>query len=81
MEEAWENRDLTRLAQLAHWLKGSGGNMGFDAFTAPARRLEEMTKSGRCGEVDTVIAELHQMADRIVVPEADTTSTGELVSK
>ena len=81
IEEAWENRDLTRLAELAHWLKGSGGNMGFDAFTAPARRLEEMTKSGRCGEVDTVIAELRHLADRIVVPEADTTSTGELVSK
>src|SRR5439155_11961234 len=38
VQNAWEQRELTQVAQIAHWLKGSGGTAGFDAFTLPARR-------------------------------------------
>jgi CheY-like chemotaxis protein len=40
IEEAWGARDFENLAGLAHWLKGSGGTTGFDAFTVPAKTLE-----------------------------------------
>ncbi len=41
MAVAWENRDLDELADLAHWLKGAGGTVGFDDFTEPASNLEQ----------------------------------------
>ena len=40
MEKAAEKSDLETLSELAHWLKGSGGSVGFAAFTDPAERLE-----------------------------------------
>lgn len=44
MENAWKDRDFEQLNSLCHWLKGSAGTVGLDAFTAPARALEEMAK-------------------------------------
>ena len=55
MDEARANGDFARLAQLAHWLKGSGGNMGFDAFTAPARRLEQLARQEQTDEMESAI--------------------------
>ena len=43
MRRACEQDDLTQLAKLAHWLKGSGGTAGFDDFTAPAAELEQLS--------------------------------------
>jgi len=37
MEIASEARDYETLAGLVHWLKGSGGTVGFDDFTNPPR--------------------------------------------
>ena len=44
MERAWKLRDYEVLAKLAHWLKGAGGTVGFDAFTGPAKALEQHAK-------------------------------------
>lgn len=46
MQEAIEQDDLEQLRQLAHWLKGAGGTVGFDCFTQPAARLEALAKNG-----------------------------------
>ncbi len=46
MEEALANEDSAKLADLAHWLKGAGGTVGFDAFTEPAIGLEQLARSG-----------------------------------
>jgi CheY-like chemotaxis protein len=51
MDEAWESRDLHELARLAHWLKGSGGTAGFDAFFEPARRLERLAKEDHIADI------------------------------
>ena len=45
MDAAWQARDFGELASLAHWLKGSGGTVGFDAFTEPAKHLEGLAKA------------------------------------
>jgi PAS domain S-box-containing protein len=37
---ALENQDLPLLRKRAHWLVGSAGTVGFEAFVAPARELE-----------------------------------------
>ncbi len=45
MQSAWEMGDLTALAELARWLKGAGGTLGFDVFTEPAKKLEHHART------------------------------------
>jgi len=68
MDDAWANRDLEELAGHAHWLKGCGGTVGFDVFTKPAARLEQLTKQQQLDEIPDALAELRQLAERIAVP-------------
>jgi len=68
MDVAFEARDFEALAGLAHWLKGSGGMVGFDAFTAPAGTLELLAKEGKEAEVEGSLRELRELADRISLP-------------
>ncbi|HTS52723.1 MAG TPA: ATP-binding protein [Burkholderiales bacterium] len=68
IEVAWNARDFQNLAALAHWLKGSGGTAGFDAFTAPAKTLEQMAKARSEQQTGEVVAELRQLVEHIVVP-------------
>ncbi|MGH8666304.1 MAG: ATP-binding protein [Burkholderiales bacterium] len=69
MDEAWSRGDLEAVANLAHWLKGSGGTVGYDAFFEPARLLEEMAKAGEAPRIADAIAELHAMSARLLVPD------------
>jgi CheY-like chemotaxis protein/HPt (histidine-containing phosphotransfer) domain-containing protein len=68
IESAWDRRDFENLASLAHWLKGSGGTAGFDAFTAPAKTLEQMAKARSEQQTAEVVAELRRLVEHIVVP-------------
>ncbi|HWE02799.1 MAG TPA: ATP-binding protein [Tepidisphaeraceae bacterium] len=68
MEEAWGKQDLSEVASLAHWLKGSGGTAGFAALTAPARKLEELAHQERLDEIGGAIKELQVLADHIEAP-------------
>lgn len=68
MLEAWRQRDLLQLAHLAHWLKGSGGTAGFNAFTAPARKLQQLAGDGEEAEIEQTILELYELRRRIVIP-------------
>jgi PAS domain S-box-containing protein len=66
--KAWREGDYEAIGQWAHWLKGSGGTAGFDAFTAPARSLEELAKSRELEQIKGVIEELQGLVDRMVEP-------------
>ncbi len=44
MCDAWESGNFAELAELAHWLKGAAGTVGFHDFTEPAKRLESLAK-------------------------------------
>lgn len=65
MESAWNNRDFDEVARLAHWLKGAGGTVGFDAFTEPAADLEQMAKAKNSSEIEQKILQLCRLAGRI----------------
>jgi PAS domain S-box-containing protein len=65
LAEARRRRNHQELAALAHWLKGAGGTVGFDAFTAPALRLEDAAKSGDGVAMDAALHEIWQIAVRI----------------
>jgi CheY-like chemotaxis protein len=80
MEQAVHNRDFDELASLAHWLKGAGGTVGFDAFTEPAAYLEGLAKARNEDRLDAALQELQRLADRVVVSQAEETQEAELVS-
>jgi len=40
MEDSREQGDFETLADLAHWLKGSAGTLGFNDFTEPSAGIE-----------------------------------------
>ena len=69
MDAAWKARNHTELAALAHWLKGAGGTVGYDAFTEPAIELEQLAKGGSASGIDAVLARLRQLQQRIVTPD------------
>ncbi len=69
MDEVFEANDFEQLADLAHWLKGSGGTVGFPAFTAPASQLETSAKSNDVDQITAILAELRALSARIQIPE------------
>ena len=68
MQGAFDRGDLDELGRLAHWLKGAGGSAGFDAFTAPAKRLETVVKDEQYEQIEQAINELLGISARIVKP-------------
>jgi CheY-like chemotaxis protein/HPt (histidine-containing phosphotransfer) domain-containing protein len=71
METSWQQRNFAELASLAHWLKGSGGTVGFDDFTNPAARLESLSKSQSENGVEATLHELRELARRIHAPPVE----------
>ena len=69
LEKAEATGDLKAVAELAHWLKGAGGTVGFDVFTEPAAQLELQAKKGKVRLIKHSIVNLRQLAKRIVVPQ------------
>ena len=69
MEAALQQADWLQVASLAHWLKGSAGSMGYDAFTDPALRLEQAAKAGEGSQAKQVFDEVRALAERVVAPE------------
>jgi signal transduction histidine kinase/HPt (histidine-containing phosphotransfer) domain-containing protein/ActR/RegA family two-component response regulator len=68
MIEAYSASDFKQLAELAHWLKGAGGTVGFPAFTEPACRLEMAVKDQQGDEIDSALLELFAIAKRVQRP-------------
>ena len=60
--------DFSRLAELAHWLKGSGGTCGFGDFTGPAKRLEDFAKQKDQDGAVLALKEIASLARRIELP-------------
>ena len=70
MQEAVRQADFETVRSEAHWLKGSGGTVGFAALTNPALQLEQAAK---CEDGETALAileELQSIRARIVSPIA-----------
>ena len=74
VERAREQGKLEEVAVFAHQLKGVGGSVGFDEFTAPAGKLEKLAKEGGSeAEIRQTIAELRGLAARLVTPGTEPT--------
>ncbi|MBT8139852.1 MAG: Hpt domain-containing protein [Gammaproteobacteria bacterium] len=68
-EQSWDAKDYGKLADLAHWLKGSGGSVGFDQFSAVAAELEVQAKAGNEVHCAELITEIRSKYERIDVSE------------
>ncbi len=68
MERAWKAREFALLAELAHWLKGSAGTAGYDAFTEPAGRLGDWAKANDEERMGVALAEIKRLVSLVVVP-------------
>jgi len=67
MRAAWAEADFQQLADLAHWLKGCAGTVGFDQFTQPAFQLEQAARSQEAERIEPQLAAIEQLAARIRV--------------
>ena len=68
MQAAYDDDDLDKLAELAHWLRGTGGTVGFDCLTEPATHLEMIARQRQCDEVEECLRSLVMLAERIAAP-------------
>jgi len=62
MVTAAQSGEHEKLAGLAHWLKGTGGTVGFDQFTQPAAHLELAAKQGDGTVTASALKELWRVA-------------------
>jgi HPt (histidine-containing phosphotransfer) domain-containing protein len=67
---AQSSGNMEALARFGHWLAGTAGTVGYDAFTLPARELQALAKRGDAQAVATALVQLTKMAGLLVVPEA-----------
>jgi len=71
IEAAWQRRDMEELTQLAHWLKGAAGTVGFGDFTEPAQALMESAGSRQMDSVERYVRDILSLTSRIQVPVKD----------
>lgn len=70
--EALNAGDFESLASIAHWLKGSGGTVGFGEFSEPAAALELAAKASDQEACEVHLAELEALWPRL--PTSNTLS-------
>ena len=69
MRAALADKDAQELANLAHWLKGAGGTVGFGLLSTMGKDLEVTVKSRDWAGSGDLLDQLEAHARRIVVPE------------
>ncbi len=70
IDAAWDQRDYEELKRLGHWLKGSGGSVGFNQFAEPARELEQFATAQDDANLPGAIEQLHSIFGRLAVAPA-----------
>ncbi len=65
--------DLAHVDEIAHWIKGAGGTVGFDAFTEPATALGKYARLGRQDQIADGISQLEVLLRRMPAPLAKCT--------
>jgi signal transduction histidine kinase/DNA-binding NarL/FixJ family response regulator len=67
LETTYATGDWEGLARLAHWLKGSGGTVGFDCLTGPAGDLEQFAKQQDAKAARRALDDLSGLVERITL--------------
>lgn len=72
IQKAMNAYDWAELKNLAHWLKGSGGTVGFDCLRAPAERLESAANAEKDQAVREAFSDILELRKRLCVTSART---------
>jgi HPt (histidine-containing phosphotransfer) domain-containing protein len=81
MVQTRKRHEFEALADLAHSLKGLGGNVGFHEFTEPCRALESAAMAGTETAIDACLDTLRSIAARVSVDgEAPERATHEMAA-
>ena len=67
MSAALATEDFDELARVAHTLKGSGGTAGFNCFTEPAARIEQLAKARQPANIRGAIEEIRDLKQSVAV--------------
>lgn len=67
ISDAIEQEDFTRILDLSHKLKGTGGTVGFPAFTGPAQRLHQLAADKVTTGMSEDLLEITKIASQIHV--------------
>ncbi len=65
LRESIGNCDYEQIGSIAHWLKGSGGNVGFEQFREPAATLEKCAHSHDIDGVQSSMDEIELLLARV----------------
>jgi PAS domain S-box-containing protein len=68
IEQVHQRGDYRELEDLAHWLKGAGGSLGFRQFTIPARDLEAACRVQDTAAIQANVEEIRRIMDRVRSP-------------
>ena len=68
MKQALDQEDHESLVELGHWLKGTGGSVGFNEFNEVATLLEESARNHQTDQAEVAIAKIDDLYRRIHVP-------------
>ncbi|MFO0941523.1 MAG: ATP-binding protein [Pirellulales bacterium] len=67
MQLAWDAGDAKTLAELAHWLKGAAGTVGFGCFTNPAKTLERAISEVGSEQAQQALLTICELKKRVVI--------------
>jgi CheY-like chemotaxis protein len=68
LRAAQARMDYQEVREIAHRLKGTGGTVGFAAFTEPSRKLQLAAEERDDATIDAMLLELEDMISRIELP-------------
>jgi HPt (histidine-containing phosphotransfer) domain-containing protein len=68
-ESALSARDCEQVAEIAHWLVGTAGTVGYDEFTDPARLLERCAVNLELDRIGPALEAVRVLERRLVIPE------------
>ncbi len=67
LNAAWDRRDLFEVSQIAHWLRGAAGTMGFGDFTEPSTKLMRLVHEEQLDQIEDALWEIGNLVSRIEV--------------
>ena len=71
LETAIANLDYEKVTEIAHWLKGSGGNVGYKCFRKPAGELEELAIANSAESLTEQFDKIKSLQVRLLIPDVD----------
>ncbi len=66
-EKTVAEKNYEEVRHHAHWLKGSGGTVGFQIFTKPASRLEQLAIDEKYEGMNDLVSEITSLTQRLTV--------------